>query len=81
MCIYDYCLTPEPHALIANSWGDVHGGIKHFATGEDLPRGTIRAKKSTVEKMIGQGDSFLISQFDGFPSQDIPKALFKIVGN
>jgi hypothetical protein len=81
MCIYDYCLTPEPHALIANSWGDVHGGIKHFATGEDLPKGTIRAKKSTVEKMLGQGDSFLISQFDGFPSQDIPKALFKIVGN
>ena len=80
MCIYDYCLTPEPHALIANSWGDVHGSIKHFATGEDLPKGTIRAKKSTIEKMIAQGDSFLVSQFEGFPSQDIPQALFKIVG-
>ena len=80
MCIYDYCLDPEPHVLIANSWGDVHGTLKHFATGETLPAGTIRAKKSVIERMIGQGDTFLVSQYNGFPSQDIPAALFKIVG-
>lgn len=80
MCIYDYCLDPDPHVLIANSWGDVHGTLKHFATGETLPAGTIRAKKSVIERMIGQGDTFLVSQYNGFPTQDIPAALFKLVG-
>jgi hypothetical protein len=80
MCIYDYCLDPEPHVLIANSWGDVHGRLKHFSTGEELPGGTIRAKKAVIERMIGQGDTFLVSQYNGFPTQDIPAALFKLVG-
>lgn len=80
MCIYDYCLVDQEHAYIANSWGDSHGVVKNPGTGEEMPRGTLKVKRKTIERMIGQGDTFLVSQFNGFPNQDIPAALFDLVG-
>lgn len=80
MCIYDYCLLEDEHAYIGNSWGDVHGVVKNPGTGEEMPRGTLKVKRRTIERMIGQGDTFLISQFNGFPSQDISLALFDLIG-
>ena len=80
MCIYDYCLVDQEHAYIANSWGDSHGVVKNPGTGEEMPRGTLKVKRKIIERMIGQGDTFLVSQFNGFPNQDIPAALFDLVG-
>lgn len=71
----------EPYAFIRNSWGDVHGQLISFhVSTESIPAGYLRVKKKTIEKMIGQGEAFAWSQFEGFQRQDIPKALFKIVG-
>jgi hypothetical protein len=70
-----------PYALILNNWGDVHGHLKSFdKPDEDLPVGVIRAKKSVIERMIAAGETFAYSQFDGFPAQDLDRALFKLVG-
>lgn len=73
----------DKYALILNSWGDVHGHLKSLdrdKPDEDLPVGVIRAKKTTIEAMIRAGETFAYSQFDGFPGQDLDKALFKVVG-
>jgi hypothetical protein len=70
----------EPYALIRNSWGDVHGHLKDFQTGEQLPVGYIRAKRRVIEGMINAGETFAFSQYDQFHEQKIDDALFKIVG-
>lgn len=71
----------EPYALIRNSWGDAHGKLMSFhVPTESIPIGYLRVKKKTIERMIGQGEVYAWSQFEGFKQQDIQKALFKIVG-
>jgi hypothetical protein len=69
--------------LILNSWGDVHGHLKDFTSGEDLPVGVIRAKGNVVDNMLSMQDSFAYSGFDGFPdnSDVLNKALFDMGGN
>ena len=66
----------KPHFCLRNSWGDVHGIIKDFRTGEEWPRGTLRVTFDVVDRMIGQGDSFIMSSFDGFPAQPVPRSAF-----
>lgn len=68
--------------IILNSWGDVHGRLKDFQTGADLPVGVLRVKGDVVDAMLGQNDSYAYSQFCGFPdnSDKINRALFDIVG-
>lgn len=69
--------------LVLNSWGDVHGHLKDFTTGVDLPIGIIRAKGRVIDSMVSMRDSFSYSQFNGFPdnSDRLNKALFDVVGD
>lgn len=68
----------DPYAIILNSWGDVHGALKDFKTGEILPKGTIRARKKDIMSMLQENDSFAYSSLDGFPAQEIDKDKFDL---
>lgn len=69
----------DPYALILNSWGNVHGQLKDFETGENLPVGVLRVRRADVERILNAGDSYAFSQFEGFPEQKLDKALFMLV--
>lgn len=69
----------DPYAIILNSWGDAHGTLKDFTTGETLPVGVLRVRRKDAEKHIRAGETFAYSNFDGFPEQLIDKALFMLV--
>lgn len=71
----------EPYAIILNSWGDAHGRLKDFKTGEPLPVGVLRVRKRTIESMIRAGETFAYSNFEGFPDQEVKltKELFKLI--
>lgn len=71
----------DPYALLLNSWGDAHGRLKDFNTGEDLPVGVLRVRKRVVESMIRAGETFAFSNFVGFPDQQekLNKELFKLI--
>jgi hypothetical protein len=77
--MYVYGYGPD-YFLILNQWGDVHGRLKDFDTGEDLPVGTLRIKDRSMQKMIDAGETIVYSQFDYFPEQDLDKALFDLIG-
>jgi hypothetical protein len=64
--------SSRPWAGLLNSWGDVHGRIEDFETGEPWPIGTLRITREAAESMIRSGECFAYSQFDGFPMQDLP---------
>jgi hypothetical protein len=68
-----------PYAIILNSWGDVHGHLKDFDSGEDLPVGTLRVRAETIERMIKQQDTFAFSHMDWFEEQKLPEDLFKLI--
>lgn len=69
----------DPYALILNSWGTgAHGKLKDFDDGHDLPGGVLRVRRKDIEKHIRAEEMFAFSNFNGFPAQDIDKALFKI---
>jgi hypothetical protein len=70
---------PDPYAIILNSWGDAHGRLKDFKTGEQLPIGVLRVRRKTIERMIGQQEVFAVHQYDGQKEQDLDKALFKLI--
>lgn len=71
----------EPYAIILNSWGDAHGRLKDFNTGETLPVGVLRVRKRTIQNMINAGETFAFSNFEGFPDQEakLNKELFKLI--
>jgi hypothetical protein len=71
----------DPYAIILNSWGDSHGVLKDFKTGENLPVGCIRARKRVIESMIRAGETFAYSNFVGFPGQNdiIDARLFDLI--
>ncbi len=71
----------QPHAIILNSWGDSHGRLKDFTTGENLPVGVLRVRKSAIESMIRAGETFAFSNFEGFPDQEVKlqKEMFKLI--
>ena len=69
----------DPYAIIVNSWGDAHGHLKDFDTGDNLPIGVLRVRKKDAEKHIRAGETFAYSNFDGFPEQLIDKKLFMLI--
>ena len=67
-----FCDDPRrPWAGLLNSWGDAHGRVTDFETGEPWPAGTLRVTRDAVEGMLRTGECFAYSQFDGFPQQDL----------
>ena len=81
MCFIGVGFAPEEYAIILNNWGDVHGHLKDFDGEGDLPAGVLRVKRRSAEAHIRAQETYAYSQFDGFPEQDIDKALFKVIGN
>lgn len=71
----------DPYGIILNSWGDAHGHLKDFDDGHDLPVGVLRVRRKDIEKHIREGETYAYSNFDGFPGQDLDKALFDLIGN
>jgi hypothetical protein len=71
----------DPYAIILNSWGDAHGQLTDFKSGETLPVGCIRARKRVIEGIIRQGETFAFSNFDGFPGQnrELEDKLFDLI--
>lgn len=73
--------SSDPYVLIRNSWGNVHGKLVSFDDkNEILPTGYLRVRRKTMEQIISDGEVYAFSQFDGFPSQDLNKKLFKLFG-
>lgn len=69
----------DPYALIRNSWGDVHGHLKDFETGEDLPEGYLRVRRKDFEKHLRANETFVFSNGKFFPERDIAKELFMLI--
>jgi hypothetical protein len=69
----------DPYAIILNSWGDCHGNLKDFDTGDSLPVGVLRVRRKDMEKHIRQQETFAYSNFDGFKEQLIDKKLFMLI--
>ncbi len=67
------------YGIILNQWGDVHGELKDFQTGEALPPGIIRAKRADIEKHLKYGECYAPSGFEGYPEQRLDKALFLLL--
>ena len=65
-----------PLYYILNSWGKkVHGVCPTGAQ-----PGGFWITENDMEYIVRQGETFAFSQFDGFPAQDIERALFRVVG-
>jgi len=69
----------EPYVLILNNWGDCHGHLKDFETGDELPPGVLRVRRKDAEKHLRAGETFAFSAFEGFPEQKLDKALFMLI--
>lgn len=69
----------DPYAIILNSWGDVHGRLKDFETGEDLPVGVLRVRRKDIEKHIRAQETYSILDFEGDVERRIDKSLFKLI--
>lgn len=61
----------RPWAGVLNSWGDVHGRLIDFDSGEPWPPGTLRVRRDAIEQMLRTGECFAYSQFEGFPQQNL----------
>lgn len=59
----------KPWVGILNSWGDIHGTVIDWETGEAWPAGMLRVHPDIVAKMIRTGECFAVSRFDGYPDQ------------
>lgn len=68
----------EPYGIILNSWGDVHGKLKDFTTGEDLPIGVLRVRAEVIERMM-QDECFVYSNYNGFPARKLTRNEFNTV--
>lgn len=68
MCLIGVDDAPRrPGAYCLNSWGpDAHG-----PPADDAPPGGFWIDAEVVARMVGQGDSFAYSQFEGFPAQEL----------
>lgn len=69
ICGILYTGTSDECAVIANSWGD-----EAFSgpTPNDIPKFAFGARRRVVEGMLGGGDSWAFSNFNGFPGQPLP---------
>lgn len=67
MCVIGYDgSASQPYWYILNSWGaDAHG-----TPPDDAPPGGFWITRGDMNAIVKQGDSFALSQFDGFPSNE-----------
>ncbi len=69
MCIIGVdTLDERPGAFIINSWGGDHVWPNQP---DGAPPGGFWTDAKDVDEMVGQGDSFAYSQFDGFPAKPL----------
>lgn len=62
----------DPHVYILNSWGkNLHGQLKDFITGENLPLGILRVRASVFVSMM-QDECYIYSKYNGFPRKILP---------
>ena len=67
MGIWAICDDPKNRWVgIHNNWGDVHGRLKDFETGEDWPVGMIRSKPEGISSAFRNGEIIAWSGFNGF---------------
>jgi hypothetical protein len=59
-------------AYCLNSWGD----SAHGQPADDAPPGGFWIDRTTIERIVGQGDSWAYSNFDGFPLRDLNFNIF-----
>jgi hypothetical protein len=71
ICGILYTGTRDECAVIGNSWGD---SAFQGPTPEGIPKFSFAARRRVVEKMLGQGDSWTFSSFQGYPGQPLPGA-------
>ena len=71
ICGIMYVGTSDECAVIANSWGNT---AFFGPTPNDMPPFAFGAERPVVEGMLGVGDSWALSSFDGFPGQSLPSA-------
>jgi hypothetical protein len=81
MSILAICDDPKNSWVgLGNQWGDVHGLVKDFETGEEWPRGMLRVRRDDFEKkhLTNGAECFLYSNIDGFQdnSEDLEGFLF-----
>ena len=57
----------KPWAALLNSWGDAHGRLTDWATGEPWPVGTLRVRREALEEMLRTGEAYAYAAFAGFP--------------
>ena len=70
MSIIGYRKTGREGFFILNSWGDnAHTGPVWPA---DMPVAGFWADAATVDRMVRQGDSFALSDANGFPARQLP---------
>jgi hypothetical protein len=64
----------RPGGLIWNSWGNNSNSGPHYPDDMPVPfRGsTFWCDADVLDRMLGQGDSFAISNYDGFPPRKLP---------
>lgn len=64
----------RPGGLIWNSWGPSSNSGPHYPENMPSPfRGsTFWVDASVLDRMLGQGDSFSLSSYDGFPARKLP---------
>jgi hypothetical protein len=56
----------RPWAAVKNQWGDVHGEIVDFETGQPWPRGMLRVRPEDLEPAFKSGEVIAYSSFEGF---------------
>jgi len=76
----------KPAFVYQNSWGDYLGSENNTVQLESgrevtLPEGCYLSDFDSVARELRQEDTFSFSHADGFPAQDLPKELFKIIGD
>jgi hypothetical protein len=70
MCICGVRTTGKEGGFILNSWGDeAHTGPVWPA---DAPVAGFWADAATIGRMVGEGDSFALSDVVGFPARKVP---------
>ena len=59
----------KPYIAIHNQWGNMHGQLTDFDTGEKWPTGMLRVRPEDIEPAYRNGEIMCYSGFDGFPDR------------
>lgn len=65
-------VSPRPGGLILNSWGTWNSGPKMYGQ----PEGSFWADADTINRMLAEEDSYAISQYVGYPRQELNYKLY-----